>query len=58
MKTSTLPLSEGDILCHDKSFMEVLELCPGKRFGKKLATSSFLGRYGTHDAFLCTMSRM
>ena len=37
LQTSTLPFSEGDILCHTKSVTEVLELHLGKGFGKNIS---------------------
>jgi hypothetical protein len=37
LQTSTLPLNEGGILCHAKSVTEVLELRPGKGFGKNIS---------------------
>ena len=35
-QTSTLPLSEGRILCHAKLVPEVYELCPGQRLGQDI----------------------
>jgi hypothetical protein len=56
LQTSTLPLSEGGILCHAKSVTEVLELHLG--LVRTSTTCSSVGRYCTNTSFLCTMSRM
>jgi hypothetical protein len=56
LQTSTLPLSEGGILCHTKSVTKVLELHPG--LVRTSTTCSSVGRYNTNTSFLCTMSQM
>jgi hypothetical protein len=56
LQTSTLPLSEGGVLCHAKSVTEVLKLHLG--LVRTSTTCSSVGRYCTNTSFLCTMSRM
>jgi hypothetical protein len=56
LQTSTLPLSEGGILCHAKSVTEVVKLHPG--LVRTSTTCSSVGRYCTNTSFLYTMSRM
>ena len=36
LQSSKVPLSKGSILHRSKSLTEVLELCPGKRFGEDI----------------------
>ena len=56
MQTSTLPLSEGGILCHSKSVMEVLELRLG--LVRTSTNCSSVGRYCTNTAILYTISQI
>jgi hypothetical protein len=53
LQTSTLPLSEGGILFHAKSVMEVLKLHPG--LVRTSTTYSSVGSYCTNTSFLSTM---
>jgi hypothetical protein len=55
LQTSTLPFSEGGILCHANSVTEVLDLRPS--LVRTSTTCSSVGRYCTNTSFLCTMSR-
>jgi hypothetical protein len=51
LQTSTLPFSEGEILCHTKTVTEVLKLHLGKGFGKNIDTM-LICRKVLHQYFL------